>query len=603
MSLLFPFVTALVLTVVLVPLVGQFARGRGLTSQPAVDRWARRPVPTVGGIAMMGPFVFTAALAGFLGPLRPVVVASALMFVVGLADDLRPLRPTTKLVLQMLAAAVCLALLPSIDITGLVWLDYVLGFAWIVGITNAVNLLDNMDGLAGGVALIAATSLLIVLSLAGAEGMAPLASALAAFIGVLVGFLLFNFHPASVFMGDAGSHLIGAFLAGVALMATPNLAPQVAPVAAIPVVLLLIPIFDTGFVTVARGLAGRSAFLGGRDHTSHRLASLGIGERRAVLVLYLLAGVGGAVGVALVVLPTALAYGLVGLYAAFLGLFGVYLGHIGVYRDVLSDTPPLPGEITTQYRIYEVLLDAVLIVGAYYLAYVGRFFGGPEFTQFLPSFTQSLPIVAGVQIASLWISGKYRQVWASLGAREMFALGRASVLGVAASVLVMLYINRLEGLSRGMFVFDAVLAPVFIVTARVVLAVLDDYLRLRRTRGRAAIVYGAGRSGSLAVRELLQNTSLGLTPVAFLDDDAAKKRQRIDGLPVLGGLEELSSLLDRRPGEIAALVIGIAELSRAKLERASAICAERGVTVRRVRFDLEEVRPQPAGSVVRFPGA
>lgn len=602
MPLLFAFLTAFVFTVILVPIVGQFARSRGLTSQPSYNRWARRSVPNVGGVALIGPLLFAAALGGVASELRPVLVASTLMFCVGLADDLRAFRPATKLVLQMLVAAVLLALLPSVHITGLPWLDLLLGFAWVVGITNAMNLLDNMDGLAAGVAVIAAASLLVVLHLGGAATTAPLSVGISAFLGVTLGFLLFNFHPASIFMGDSGSHLLGSFLAGTALMTTPAMASHVAPVAAIPVVLLLIPIFDTGFVTLARGLSGRSAFLGGRDHTSHRLAALGMGERRAVVVLYVLAVVGGLVGVSLVVLPPGLAYGLVGLYVAGLGLVGVYLGHVGVTRDVVSEIAPLPSEVTTRYRIYEVLLDTVLVMGAYYLAFIGRF-RDAEFDAFVPYFVQSVPVVVGIQIATLWLSGKYRQVWGHLGARELFSLGWATVLGVAASVIAILYMYRFQGYSRWVFAFDAVLAPAFIVTARVAVSALDDYLRLRRTRGRAALVYGAGRSGALAVRELLQNAALGLTPVAFLDDDPAKRRQRIDGLPVLGSLDDLPAILDRRPGQVSTLVIGITELSRERLDRAAEICAARGITVRRVRFDLEEVRRQAPGSVVRFPGS
>lgn len=602
MSLLFAFLSAFVCSVVLVPLVGQFARTRGLTSQPTFDRWARRSVPNVGGIAMVGPLLFSAAVSGILGPLAPVLVASTLMFLVGLVDDVRPLRPASKLVLQMLVAAVLLFLMPSVRITGVVWLDFALGFAWVVGITNAVNLLDNMDGLAAGVASIAASSLLVVLLLDGGALTQPLTTGIAAFVGVTLGFLLFNFHPASIFMGDAGSHLIGCFLAGAALMATPNMASSVAPVAAIPVVLLLIPIFDTGFVTLARGLSGRSAFLGGRDHTSHRLAALGIGERRAVLVLYVLALAGGAVGVGLIGLPAGLAYGLVALYVAALGLVGVYLGHIGVSRDLEQEATPLPGELAARYRIYEVLLDAVLIMLAYYLAFIARF-QDAQFNLFVPYFTRSVPVVVGIQLAALWLSGKYRQVLGQLGAREMFGLGRAAVVGVAASVIAMLYINRFEGYSRWVFVFDAVLAPAFIVTARVAMSALDDYLRLRRTRGRAALIYGAGRSGALAVRELLQNAALGLTPVGFIDDDPGKRRKHIDGLPVFGALEDLPALLDKRPGQVSAVVVGIADLSREQLDRVAEICANRGITVRRFRFDLEEVRRPSPGSVVRFPGA
>jgi UDP-GlcNAc:undecaprenyl-phosphate GlcNAc-1-phosphate transferase len=603
MPLLFAFVTAFVFTVILVPLVGQFARARGLYAQPSYDRWHRRPVPNVGGLAMLPPLLFVCALGGLLGPLRPVLVGSTLMFLVGLIDDFRIFRPGTKLVLQMLAAAALLYLLPALHITGYPVVDLLLGFAWIIGITNAVNLLDNMDGLAAGVALIAGACFLAVLWLDGAVTAQPIAAGVAALVGVSAGFLLFNFHPASIFMGDSGSHLLGSFLAGSALMATPAMSSRLAPVAAIPVVLLLIPIFDTSFVTVARGLSGRSAFLGGRDHTSHRLVALGIGERRAVLVLYVLTALGGAAALGLVGFPPGLAWGFVGLYGLLLALLGVYLGHVKVSRGPAGDTTPLPTEVTTRYRLYEVMLDALLISGAYYLAFVGRF-RDAEFDRFVPYFTRSVPLVVGIQLASLWLSGKYRQVWGRLGPFEMSSLFRSSVLGVAASVIAVLYLDRFEGYSRWVFAFDAILAPMFILSARVGLSAVDEYLRLRRSRGRSALVYGAGRGGALAVREILQNPALGLTPIGFIDDDVRKRRLRLDGLGIVGTLEDLPALLDRRPGHISVVVLAIGDLSRERLDRICEICLERGIAVRRMRLDLEDVRrPTMPSSVVRFPGA
>jgi UDP-GlcNAc:undecaprenyl-phosphate GlcNAc-1-phosphate transferase len=603
MSLLIAFLAALVLTVLFTPLVGYLARARGLYAQPSIDRWHKRPVPVVGGVAMMMALLLVSLVAGITQPLLPVLVASTLMFVVGLVDDFRPLPPATKFVLQMLVAAVLLYLLPDIHITGHATTDRLLGFVWIVGITNAVNLLDNMDGLAGGVSLLAASSLLVALMANGTPVGGPLGAALVAFIGVTAGFLIFNFHPASIFMGDSGSHLLGCFLAGTSLMATSVLSAHPVPVAAVPVVVLLIPIFDTAFVTVARGLSGRSAFLGGRDHTSHRLAALGIGERRAVLVLYALTILGGATALGLMNLPAGLAWGMVGLYASLLVLIGVYLGRVQVGRDERDAEPPLPTELAVRYPYYEVGLDTLLIAGAYYLAFIGRF-RDAEFDQFLPYFARSVPIIVGIQIAALWLSGQYRRTSNVGNAREILALVRASLLGVAASVIFVLYTSRFEGYSRWVFLFDAVLAPAFIVGSRVVVRTLDEYLRLRRSRGRAVLIFGAGKGGAMAARELLQNGSIGLTPIGLVDDDPAKRRMRVEGLPVVAGLDDLAAVLDRRPGHVAAIVVAIADLPRDRLDRVCEIAIPRGIAVRRLRVDLEEVRVQSrSAGVVRFPGA
>jgi UDP-GlcNAc:undecaprenyl-phosphate GlcNAc-1-phosphate transferase len=319
-------------------------------------------------------------------------------------------------------------------------------------------------------------------------------------------------------------------------------------------------------------------------------------------VLYVLTGLGGLVALGLMTLPAGPAWGLVALYVSLLGVVGIYLGQVQVTRDPLPYASPLPSEVTNRYRAYEVLVDALLLCAAYYLAFVARF-RAEEFERFLPYFTRSIPFVVGIQLVALWLSGKYRQVWGTVGPSEMARLVRASLLGVAASVVAMVYLERFDGYSRFVFLFDAILAPVFIVSARSALSGLDQYLRLRRSRGRTALIYGAGRSGTITMREMLQNPSLGLTPLGFIDDDPKKRRLRIEGLAVVGTVEDLGRLLDRRPGAVSAVIIAISDLSRDRLDRVVAMCTERGIAIRRLRLDLEEVRSQQAASIVRFPGA
>jgi UDP-GlcNAc:undecaprenyl-phosphate GlcNAc-1-phosphate transferase len=586
-------------TVLGVPLVSRGARALGLYAFPTYDRWHSEAVPKVGGVAMVVPLLATIALAGAV-ELRPLAVAVTLMFLLGLVDDVRQIRPATKLVGQMLVATTFLMLSPPIRIFGHPIVDTALAFVWIVGITNALNLLDNIDGLAAGVSSIAGASFLVVLYLGSGGTSGPIALAVAAFVGVAAGFLVYNFHPASIFMGDGGSHLLGSFLACATLVTTSARGAEVATVAAIPIVLLLIPIFDTAFVTVSRGLEGRSAFLGGRDHTSHRLVALGIGERKAVLVLYGMTCAGGAVALGLLVLPPGVAWGLVAVYVAALGIIGVYLGHIEVARSPVA-TPPLPSEITNRHRAYEVALDALLLGAAYYFAFVARF-REPQFHEFLPAFTRSLPLVVGLQLLALWASGKYRRVWARFGPAEIVTLFQGVMLGVGASVIALLYVSRFIGYSRWVFIFDAILAPVLLIGARVLLNGIDQYVRVRRSKDRSALIYGAGRGGALAARELLQNQAIGLAPLGFLDDDPRKRRLTIDGLAVLGSLGDLERVLDEHPGRIAAVVVAIDDLPPGKFDHVCAACVRRGVTVRRMRFALDEVRHRPPDQrVIGFP--
>lgn len=591
-------IAAFVLAAGLVPLAGLIARRLGIVAHPTADRWHRHTIPKLGGAGIAATLLISSAVTGFVIPLWPLVLLTGLMFAIGLIDDLRPAGPTTKFVAQMISAAVFLYVAPTVTLTGWVVLDLLLAFFWIVGITNAVNLLDNIDGLAAGVAGIAAACFLAILLLDQPGGPGPLAFAMAAFTGAVFGFLLYNYQPASIFMGDSGSHLLGSFLAGATLLAAPGMKAHLAPVVAMPVLLLLIPIFDTTFVTLTRGLTGRSPFVGGRDHTSHRLVSLGISERRAVLLLHGLALVGGGVAVGLLVFSTWVAWALVATYVMCLALLGVYLGYVESSHDEAT-SPPLPSELTNRYRAYEVAIDVVLLCLAYYVAFLARFHGD-ERANFLPYFSKSLPLVVAIQLGALWLVGKYRQVWRTLGPREMMSLAQGTVFGVASSVIAVLYLHGFQGYSRSVFAFDALLAPTLVIGARIGLGGLDDMLRRRRARGRAALVYGAGRGGALAARELMQNAALGLMPIGFIDDDPAKARLRVDGLPVLGGVSSLGAIIDQRPGAITTVIISIRDLTREQFDEVCEICSARGVEVRRMRFALEEVAWSD-GSIAVFP--
>ncbi len=391
----------------LVPAARWLSEASGLVARPKPDRWSVQPVGKLGGIAMALAFGLVAGIGGLVPALWPLLLTSLFIVALGFLDDVFPVGPATTLVGQMIVTALLIHLMPSFAITGHQNIDPMLGFLWVVGLTNAFNLLDNIDGLAAGIAAITATFLTATLLLDGAPGLVPLALALAAFVGVTSGFLVFNFHPASIFMGDSGSHLLGFVISAGALLALPHLRPEtLVPVALQPIIILLIPIFHTTFVTITRGLSRRSIFAGGRDHTSHRLVALGIGERRAVLVLYALAVMGGLLSLGFRGDEARYVWGLTTLYAGLLVGMGIFLGHVDALRQDTERAPhhPLPSELTNRYRILEVAIDALLIATAYFLAFAIRF-GDPKFDHFLQYFARSLPLVLSLQLAGLTIAG------------------------------------------------------------------------------------------------------------------------------------------------------------------------------------------------------
>jgi UDP-GlcNAc:undecaprenyl-phosphate GlcNAc-1-phosphate transferase len=590
----------LAVALVLVPLARHLSAATGLMAEPSQDRWHHGHIGTLGGVAMGLTLLLVLPWTGAARPFWPLLLCTALMWLLGLADDVRSMRPVSKLLGQVLVSALLLYLTPPLSLTGQVLVDYGIAFIWLVGLTNAFNLLDNIDGLAAGVGAIAAGFLALTIGQSGVSTMVPLALALWVGTGMALGFLRYNFQPASIFMGDSGSHLLGFFISGAALVALPSLdSRSFWPAIVGPVITLLIPIFDTAFVSITRGLSGRGVFQGGRDHTSHRLVALGISERRAVLVLYGLAVIGGLIGLVFHAEPR-YAWGLAVLFGAALGALGLYLGHLDSTHQADGTAPRtlLPGELTTRYRAYEVCLDALIIGVAYYLAF-GIRFAEPEFSKFLPYFTRSLPLVLALQLGGLALSGKYHQVWRGFGAAEAASLIRGVGMGMTATLIAVLYIYRFEGFSRAVFLFDATLLTAFLIAARAGLSSVDDYLR-RQRGGRVALIIGAGRGGALAARELEHNAALGLMPCGFLDDDPAKRRLRIDGYRVLGDLASLPQVLDRYA--VSEVIVAIRDLAPSQLDAIWAACDARQIPVRRMRLALEETdwRDRTPG-VVRFP--
>ncbi len=288
-----------------------------------------------------------------------------------------------------------------------------------------------MDGLAAGVALIAAGFMAWLL----AQWLgSPIALLLVALCGALLGFLYWNRPPARLFMGDCGSLFIGAVLAGASLM--PVLQERtVFPWTSVLVVLILVaPLFDTGFVLVLRRFAGRSATRGGTDHVSHRLVSLGFSERSAVRILYLLGIIGGCVAWALVNGGIEQMFPLAALLAVVVTLIGIYLARVPAYnaQDFAalesSSFAPLLKDLTFRWHAGEVMLDLVLIAACYYFAYRLRF-EGESLDHFLPYFTASLPVVLGCKLASLYGSGLYQRSWETFGLRDVSVVLRGVLMG------------------------------------------------------------------------------------------------------------------------------------------------------------------------------
>ncbi|NTV62953.1 MAG: undecaprenyl/decaprenyl-phosphate alpha-N-acetylglucosaminyl 1-phosphate transferase, partial [Oscillochloris sp.] len=291
-------VVALTFSMLATPLARRAALRAGVVSIPRTRDVHISPVPLLGGAAIYGGFVVALLVFGdqrYIRELVTILLGATLISLFGLADDRWGLPASLKMGGQLLAGVLLLVGGTQVQLFGQAWLNWAITLLWVVGITNALNLLDNMDGLSGGTATIAAAFFLLLAAMN--EPRQVLVGAMAAaLMGGCIGFLRYNLNPATIFMGDTGSLFIGFILAalGVKLRFLAN-TPVVTWM--VPVCVLGLPILDTSLVFVSR-LRRRLNPLTtpGKDHLSHRLVALGLGKREAVLVCYLVAGACGLGG-------------------------------------------------------------------------------------------------------------------------------------------------------------------------------------------------------------------------------------------------------------------------------------------------------------------
>ncbi len=539
---------AFVLVTALVPLCKRMARRIGAVDRPRIDRWHRDAVPLLGGVAIAGAVALALAVVPVRDPRLLTLLAGAFVLAaVGLLDDLRPIRPQTKFVLQILTASAMAELGLQLLLKPYPSLDVLLTLFWIVGITNAFNLLDNMDGLAAGIAAItAAFRLLFFLN----DGDLQAAQVAAAVVGASLGFLIHNFNPASIFMGDAGSLFLGVLVSGLGLVGTFAYSRSTVSVLLFPVLLLLVPIFDTTLVTLARTWAGRPISQGGRDHASHRLVASGLSERGAVLLLYGVATLCGVVAFQAYAGALSLSIVLAAFLAIGLTLLGVYLSRVEVYSVAgPSDVAPrgafvrLVDSFPYRRQVATVFLDTCLIILAYYCAYRLRY--EQRYDLAAPYFVTSLPVVLAIQLTAFTVFRVYQGVWRYTSLPDAIRLTKAVSAGAAASALALLLFYRFEGYSRAVLVMDWALLLLFAGGARISLRLLDELFRQTPDDVRRVLIYGAGDGGVLTLREITNNRTLRRVVVGFIDDDRWKRSTQIHGVPVIGDISAVATLLEK----------------------------------------------------------
>ena len=585
-----------IFSLILTPIVRKFAIAYGKVDVPKDNRWHKKTTALLGGISIFGATLTVWIVAAgfsdwdtFGRPYLPMMLCASAIFALGLTDDMFNMDPQHKLAGQIIITAMLMIFGFRLGWVDSKTVNLFLTILWIIGITNAFNLLDNMDGLAAGIAFIGGAFLFLWHFMAPQSLVSggPILLINAAYLGAILGFLVYNFNPASIFMGDAGSLFIGFMLACLTMKGT---SPQLGggtfvhllSVIAIPIFILFIPILDTGFVSFMRKLFRRPISQGGRDHSSHRMVAIGFSERKAVLILYAFAVASGLVALAIRYFSVWSSLIVTVFYLLFVLFFWIYLAKVKVYpeQSVISGNglgvfTPIIVEITYRRRLFEVLLDLVLITVAYYTAYFLRFEGsiGKDLNMFL----NSLPIVIACQVLSFYVMGVYRGVWESTGLRDLIGYIKAVTVGTVLPILILLAIYRFQSFSRAVFAIYWIFMLVLISLSRLSFRLLDEGIRKGNKNGKPTLIYGAGVGGQMTMKEIESNSDLGLVLVGFIDDNPRILGSKIKGYPVLGDQQALKKMIKKH--NIKEVIVSFKENGLEKKKEIRKLCASMGEEV------------------------
>ncbi|MBU1748400.1 MAG: hypothetical protein KKA73_11985, partial [Chloroflexi bacterium] len=579
-----PFTVALVLALLLTPLARRLAPLLGAVDVPVEELSIHaEPVPRTGGLAMLAAFLAAMGTAWALGlvppgdalPLIGVLVGACIVASAGLLDDVRHISPITKMLWQLLGTAIAVGLGVQVGTVPLAGVGFALGVVYLAGGSNALNLLDGMNGLAAGVTVIAALFLALLAASQGHALALVLALALA---GAALGFLPHNWR-AGVFMGDVGSLALGFGLAAVAVLLANR--PGDPGWFLAPLVVIALPVVDTALAMARRFMHLGDLFTGDRDHVYDLVARRGLSPTATVLAMYAVTAGLGLTALVVVWAPPWLGVALAVAVFVALAAAGVWLGALGPRVDGVR---PALRRILRRYT-YTLLLDALLVVLVYYLALGLRLSGEMPadygyLVHYAGAMAPYLPFVTLVYLLSNAIFGLYNRIWRYASSQEA-----VNILGAAAVATgVVLVADVLWGVNR-----PIPLSVVLLAGAGVAVAFMALRYRSRLITGTLwrlgllarngeeeppqlrTLIVGAGEAGQL-VAWRMQHHSNGYQVIGFVDDDPDKAGMRVHGARVLGDCAAIPVLVRQHHADLIA--IAIYDASRQTLNRLVDLCHE-----------------------------
>jgi len=618
---IFSFLLPVALSLLMTPLVIKFANIIGATDLPGDRKVHSTEMPRIGGLA-----VFLSVLISILTVLllfpelmrdlyedRRITTTFFLCFIalfaLGFRDDLKPLSPEVKFGVQVLLAAVIyFAGFKISNITNPLGegmlnveiIDFPLTLLWIVGITNAFNLIDGLDGLASGVATIACVSIFTVSAISGQMETAILALIIA---GALVGFLRYNFNPAKIFLGDSGSLFIGFSLAMLSMQSTSKLATGFALL--FPVLVLVLPITDT-IVSMIRRLIGsfldktseskthsllhrlHGMFIPDKSHIHHRLLSMGLSHRATVLALYLVS-VFFAGGAFLFTQIDSVQTSM-----TITGILGfVFLACIKKlrYHEISILNNGLMMSFCEKWLLNRTALisvvDILFIMVSYSLSYTMVRMLDPASVAQL-DFGKILIVVLTMKLITLWLTGLYREKVNQFGIGNVLHIGKSVAYSVGITAFVFSVMNVFTFIEAVQFlILDFYFLLTLILGFRMIYQALNFWFNRNKRSGENILIYGAGENGTMILHKIINSPDNNIKVLGFLDDDVRLEGKLVHGYPVFGGHWKLGKT--HLKNQIGSIVICDENIKTENLKRLMDKAAKEGIAVKKLNVSFQQI--------------
>jgi len=576
----------------LTPLAAWLAVRIGAMDQPGARKLHTSPVPRLGGLAIVASVYLALGLVWVSE--RPISLHAIDSFLAGLAlgllpilsvsliDDIRPLPALVKLAGHAAGAATGIyfgiSLYHEVHLFGLAielgFMAIPLSLLWLVGVTNAFNIIDGLDGLAAGQAMISCSSLAVIASMSGHAEMAFVGAVVSA---ALLGFLPFNLHPARVFLGDSGSTAIGYVVACLALSGGLMLSSGFAIL--LPVLLVGIPVADT-LLAILRRAAGRllgsrvaGIFGPDRDHIHHRVLAAGGGQGAAVITLLAGAVVLVAVGFSSLILSNRA--------SEILLIAVVWAGIMGIIRlDYQEFALIRRGSLLRMFEtapirqgVAVIVVDMLLVAISAWAA-IGLKVNDWGLETSLAVFGAMAFTMAVSTVTVFWFFGIYRWVWRLADMNDL----RQAGLAVIISGLLALFFHetlRLHHAPRSLYGIAVIIQLCGSVTIRAAYRMLSDWQSHAATTGTPTLIYGAGYHGSTLARELFDKPTFRRKVVGYLDDNPLKVGRVLNGVDILGGVENLASVVEQT--KATSLIISTDAIPQRRIKQVRHQCEALGV--------------------------